>query len=165
MNPAGSPFASTFRRNPRTRVAVHAALIIISVVFAFPLLWMLSTSLKPIEEVMATPPRFIPSHLAWRNYGEAIAYIPFWRYTANTFISCTLAALGTTLAAVGGWRFARASSLPVTYARIPRSAALSTGFLRMTKARNPRDGLSRGRHVFCREGRNAPRRMIRVTDR
>jgi multiple sugar transport system permease protein len=97
LNAAGSPFASTFRRNPRSRVAVHAALIMISVVFAFPLLWMLSTSLKPIEEVMVTPPRFIPSHLNWRNYGEAIAYIPFWRYTANTFISCTLAALGTTL--------------------------------------------------------------------
>src|SRR5450432_377370 len=30
---------------------------------------------------------------------------------------------------------------PVTYARIPPSARLSSGFLRMTKARNPRDGL------------------------
>ena len=54
----------------------------------------------------------------------------------------------------------RASSLAVqplvTYARIPRSAALSTGFLRMTKARNPRDGLSRGRHVFCRDGAQRP---------
>jgi len=33
---------------------------------------------------------------------------------------------------------ARASSLPVTYARIPRPAPLSRAFLRMTRARNPR---------------------------
>jgi hypothetical protein len=31
----------------------------------------------------------------------------------------------------------------MTYARIPPSARLSSGFLRMTKARNPRDGLSK----------------------
>jgi len=30
---------------------------------------------------------------------------------------------------------------PVTYARIPRSARLSSALLRVTKARNPRDGL------------------------
>jgi hypothetical protein len=34
-----------------------------------------------------------------------------------------------------------ASSLPVTYARIPRSARLSRAFLRVTKRSNPRDGL------------------------
>jgi len=97
MSAAGSPFSSTFRRHPRARALVHAALILISVTFVFPLLWMLSTSLKPIEEVMVTPPRWLPSHTAWRNFVEAVSYIPFWTYTKNTFVSCTLAAAGTTL--------------------------------------------------------------------
>jgi multiple sugar transport system permease protein len=97
VSAAGSPFSSTFRRHPASRVAVHVALILMSITFAFPLLWMLSTALKPIEDVMVVPPRWIPSHLQWGNFAEAISYIPFWRYTANSLISCTLAAVGTTL--------------------------------------------------------------------
>jgi multiple sugar transport system permease protein len=96
MSAAGSPFSSTFRRHPWTRGLVHAILIVMSLTFVFPLLWMLSTSLKPIEDVMVTPPRWIPSSFQWRNYVEAIGYIPFWTYTKNTFIACTLAAVGTT---------------------------------------------------------------------
>jgi multiple sugar transport system permease protein len=97
MSAAQSPFTSTFRRHPWTRGLVHVILILISLVFVFPLLWMFSTSVKPIEEVMITPPEWIPSRLHWRNYVEAISYIPFWRYTANTFAAGTLAALGTTI--------------------------------------------------------------------
>jgi multiple sugar transport system permease protein len=97
MSAAGSPFSSAFRRHPGARVAVHVALILMSVVFVFPLLWMLSTSLKPIEQVMITPPQWIPHPVEWRNYAEALAYIPFWTYTKNTLIACTLAAAGTTL--------------------------------------------------------------------
>jgi multiple sugar transport system permease protein len=97
MNTAASPFSSTFRRRPWTRALLHVALVATAVTFVFPLLWMLSTSLKPIDEVMRVPPQWIPGHVQWRNYAEAVGYIPFWTYTANTLVSCTLAALGTTL--------------------------------------------------------------------
>ena len=97
MNVAGSPFSSAFRRHPWSRGVVHVLLIALSLIFLFPLLWMLSTALKPAAEVMVTPPRWIPDKLAWHNFADAVGYIPFWTYTKNTLIACTLAATGTTI--------------------------------------------------------------------
>jgi len=92
-----SPFDSAFRRYPGARWLVHLALILVCMTFVFPLLWMLSTSLKPIEQTMAMPPRFLPEPIQWGNYRATIRYIPFWAYTANTLSICLLSALGTTL--------------------------------------------------------------------
>jgi multiple sugar transport system permease protein len=76
---------------------VHAALISLSLIFVLPMLWMLSTSLKPIEQTMVFPPRWLPRPPAWENYVETIDYIPFWTYTLNTVFVSALAAIGTTL--------------------------------------------------------------------
>jgi multiple sugar transport system permease protein len=96
MSIAASPFSSTFRRHPWTRGLIHAALIATTLILIFPLLWMFSTSLKSMDEVMVVPPRWIPQSWQWRNYFDASTDIPFWTYTKNTMIACTLAALGTT---------------------------------------------------------------------
>ena len=97
MAAADSPFSSTFRRRPWSKAVVHALLVGASLLFIFPLLWMLSTSLKPIEQTLTDPPVWIPSTIQWRNYVETIEYIPFLRYALNTVVVCTLAAAGTTL--------------------------------------------------------------------
>ncbi len=46
--------------SPAFRLAHHGALIAISLVFALPLIWMISTSLKPVEQTLADPPTFVP---------------------------------------------------------------------------------------------------------
>ncbi|MGC4095417.1 MAG: carbohydrate ABC transporter permease [Polyangiaceae bacterium] len=97
MSAAGSPFSSTFRRFPSSKFAVHALLIGASFVFCFPMLWMLSTSLKPVEEAMVFPPRWLPETPLWHNYVDTVGYIPFWSYTLNTVTICVLSAIGTTL--------------------------------------------------------------------
>jgi multiple sugar transport system permease protein len=96
MEPAVSPFSSSFRRRPWTKAVVHAALVVACTVLSFPVLWMLMTSLKPIGETMSYPPHLLPRSTAWGNYDETLAYIPFWTYTKNTFIAASLAAMGTT---------------------------------------------------------------------
>ena len=53
---------------------VHIVLIFFSFLFAFPLLWMISTSLKPIGETMSDNIQWIPSHIQWHNYYDAITY-------------------------------------------------------------------------------------------
>ena len=97
MAAADSPFSSTFRRRPWSRGVVHALLIAGSVVFVFPVLWMISTSLKPIEETLTYPPVWIPKTVEWKNYIATIKYIPFLQYAWNSVVICTLAAVGTTL--------------------------------------------------------------------
>lgn len=97
MSAVVSPFSSAFRRYPAARLLVHAALLGVSLTFVFPLLWMLSTSLKPIEQTMVFPPRWIPETIQFKNYAETVDYIPFWAYTRNTLFVCVLSAIGTTL--------------------------------------------------------------------
>jgi len=82
------------------RLIVYGLLAVLSLGFLFPLAWMISTSLKPIEETMQTPPRWIPSKVRWDNYSRAVmyqsdklGYIPFLIYARNTLY---LAALGVT---------------------------------------------------------------------
>lgn len=81
-----------------SRILLYTALVLASVAFLAPLVWMISTSLKPLNETMSLPPRWIPSTIQWNNYPDAIAEMRyFWRYAANSLIICALSVTGTVL--------------------------------------------------------------------
>jgi multiple sugar transport system permease protein len=94
---------------------LHLVLILASLLFLFPLLWMISTSLKPIEETMREPPTLFPSVPQWHNYRDAfvygsdtLGYIPFLVYRRNTLILCLLTVAGTVCSnALVAYAFAR----------------------------------------------------------
>lgn len=76
-----------------------------AVIYLVPLMWMMSSSLKPDYQIFAVPPTLIPNPPRWENYSEALNYVPFGRYTLNTLflsvvtiighlLSCTLVAYG-----------------------------------------------------------------------
>lgn len=102
-------------KSPIARAAVHAILLAGSALFLFPLLWMISTSLKPVEETMLNPPRWIPSALHFENYLKAVTYgsttlgyIPFVEYGKNTLLLCVLVVSGTVISnALIAYGFAR----------------------------------------------------------
>jgi ABC-type glycerol-3-phosphate transport system permease component len=50
----------------------YAALLVISYVICFPLIWALSTSLKPATELSAVPPHIIPQTFTLENYEHLI---------------------------------------------------------------------------------------------
>lgn len=77
------------------KACVHLLLIGAGIFFLAPLIWMVSTSLKPVEQTMAVPPQWLPHPFQWGNYGEAVRYIDFFRYTANSLIVCSLSVVGT----------------------------------------------------------------------
>jgi len=90
------------RRNLLAVLGIEVVLIAMSVLFLFPLLWLVSTALKPIEETMRVPPVWIPSKLMWTNFADAmtygadkLGYIPFLVYARNTLILCVLVVAGT----------------------------------------------------------------------
>ncbi|WP_081909126.1 carbohydrate ABC transporter permease [Deinococcus sp. YIM 77859] len=87
------------------RALAFAALVGLSLLILYPALWMVSTSLKPDDQVFAYPPRWIPNPIVWENYARAWASAPFTRYAINslfyavsvtfgTVLSCSLAAYG-----------------------------------------------------------------------
>jgi len=59
------------------RFLAYIVLIMASVAFLFPLFWMLSTSLKVKEKVMAMPPQLVPNPIDWANYPETMTASDF----------------------------------------------------------------------------------------
>ncbi|MGH8047239.1 MAG: carbohydrate ABC transporter permease [Chthoniobacterales bacterium] len=89
--------AREYRKNI-FNVLIYVLLIFFGIAFLTPFVWMVSTSLKPLNETMSLPPKWFPSIIQWHNYPDAIhAMGYFWRYTANTLIICTLSVIGTLL--------------------------------------------------------------------
>ncbi len=103
------------RRDGGKNALTHLVLIAMSLIFIFPLAWLVSTSLKPIGETMQQPPTWIPSHVQWHNYRDAfmygsdqLGYIPFLLYGRNTLILCVLGVAGTVVSnALVAYSFAR----------------------------------------------------------
>ena len=75
------------------------------VLVVFPFAVMLSTALKPIDEVLAWPPRWLPHRLAWRNFAD------MWQ--AADFGTAALNSLGISIAAT---LLAIAVAVPAAYA-------------------------------------------------
>lgn len=98
-----------FRSHPILTLVTYAALVVLAVAFLAPLAWMVSTSLKPLNETMTLPPRWIPSVIQWQNYPDAIREMRyFWRYAGNSLLICILTVAGTvTSSALAAYGFSR----------------------------------------------------------
>ncbi|HMB95316.1 MAG TPA: carbohydrate ABC transporter permease, partial [Tepidisphaeraceae bacterium] len=93
------------------RWVAFVALCLISISFLFPLIWMLSTSLKPLDQVMAYPPKWIPNQIELHktesgsttpipeNYWRVVTHekMDFPLYTRNTLTIAVLSIIGTVL--------------------------------------------------------------------
>jgi len=90
-------------------VLIYALLVLGAIMFLAPFAWMVSTSLKPLNETMSVPMKWIPSHIEWKNYPDAIRGMgPFWTYVRNTFFLCIMTVLGTTFSsALAAYGFSR----------------------------------------------------------
>lgn len=83
----------------------YLLLAAMGLLFILPLFWMISSSLKPDYEILASPPTWWPAAPRWANYREALVFLPFCRFAVNTLIialssiaghllSCSLVAYG-----------------------------------------------------------------------
>jgi multiple sugar transport system permease protein len=73
-----------------------------------PFAWMVSTSLKPAEQVLAYPPEWLPRPIRLANFAEAWSRLPFARYLLNTVVvagSVTLLEVATS--SLAAYAFAR----------------------------------------------------------
>lgn len=90
-------------------ILVFVLLVVFAVVFVIPFVWMVSTSLKPLNETMTLPPRWLPSAIQWHNYRDAIdAMGYFWRYAGNSLFLCVMTVTGTVMSsALAAYGFSR----------------------------------------------------------
>ncbi len=107
-------------RSAKTRTliknsATHVVLVALSLIFIFPIAWLLLTAVKPMTEVLHDPPIWVPTHFEWNNFGDAmkyqsdtLGYIPFLVYARNTIVLCILVVTGTVVSnAIVAYSFAR----------------------------------------------------------
>lgn len=68
------------------RVLLYAAIIFGGVLFAMPFVWMISTSVKPTNEVFVIPPIWLPSTIDLYNYVEPWSALPFVTFFQNSTV-------------------------------------------------------------------------------
>jgi multiple sugar transport system permease protein len=95
-------------RQRLTQLLIHTVLIACAITMLFPLLWLVSTSLKHPGKQFAFPPQLVPNPVYWQNYSELFTIAPMTRYLWNSFEISTLSTLGISLSsAIAGFAFAR----------------------------------------------------------
>jgi multiple sugar transport system permease protein len=79
------------------RILLYLILFAGAVIFSLPLLWMISTSVKPEHLVFAIPIVWIPPKLEWANYVDAWKILPFVTFYKNTIFITIVNIIGLIL--------------------------------------------------------------------
>lgn len=101
-NEGGRPMTS-----PETLVT-YLVMLGGTIVLLIPFAWMLTTSLKPLDEVYAFPIIWIPSRLVLENYLDVFKNVPFGRYLWNSTVLSVLGIIGNIMgSSLAAFSFAR----------------------------------------------------------
>jgi len=79
------------------QVVSHLLLLALGAAFFLPFYWLVSTSVKPNDELFLLPPKWIPSRLVWENFPRAWNYVPFATFFKNTLYICGFNVVATTI--------------------------------------------------------------------
>ena len=94
-------------RRVRTSVS-HVLLVIVALLFLVPLVYAVSTSLKPADEVFTATPHLFGSKIQWSNYKDAFSYAPFGRYFLNSaFVAVAGTLVVVAASSLSAYAFAR----------------------------------------------------------
>jgi ABC-type glycerol-3-phosphate transport system permease component len=105
--PSDAP-SHVWRRPSAERVAGYAALFTVTVVMAAPLLWMVTTALKPESQIFRYPIQWIPETPTLDNFANVLANYPIGRWFANSMIVAALTtAISLPLYSLGAYPLAR----------------------------------------------------------
>jgi multiple sugar transport system permease protein len=108
--PLARPQSVTAIDQPRTRRRggkwlVYLLLIFFSLFVLIPFAYMISTSLKPEDQLFVWPVQWIPDPIMWQNYRQAFVELgriapglTFWRILGNTLFITLLAMTGELIA-------------------------------------------------------------------
>jgi multiple sugar transport system permease protein len=88
----------------------HTILIIFAAMFIIPFVWLVITSLKPLDQVFTDPLIWIPKPIVWHNYVEALTTpaFPFLMLLRNTLFYVIMTTIGTVISStIVAYGFAR----------------------------------------------------------
>jgi multiple sugar transport system permease protein len=82
-------------RNPAARVLVMVLLVLCTIIFFAPFLWLISASLKVRASVFS--PEWLPNPIAWENYVNVWQAAPVLTWLGNSMLVALLAAVAVTV--------------------------------------------------------------------
>lgn len=89
-------------------VILYIVVNVIAIVMLLPFFWMVSTSLKPNEQVYLIPPKWIPNPIVWSNYPRAFSFAPFGLFIKNSIIIAIICVVGVVFSSsLAGYSFAK----------------------------------------------------------
>lgn len=95
------------RRSRSVTIALYILMAFVLAVFAIPIYWLFSSSLKPEGEIYTFPLTWIPSSLEWNNFAEAWTSAPFGAFLRNSIITTVVGtALEIGVALLSAYAFA-----------------------------------------------------------
>jgi len=90
------------------RFGTHLVLVVGASFFVFPLVFLVSTSLKSSRQIAKFPPELIPNPWIWRNYSDVFLYAPMHKYFLNTLRIVIPSLAGATItSSLAAYAFAR----------------------------------------------------------
>ena len=94
--------------SPAARYPIHALVLLLCALTAFPMLWMLSTAIKPPPEVFQPGIHLLPEAPTLANFPEAFRVFPIAGWFANSLVIGALITLGKlTISLPAAYAFAR----------------------------------------------------------
>ena len=91
-------------------VARYVLLIVLALLFMFPIFWSFLNSIKPPSEALAAPPTYLPTQVVFDNYTELTTFgnVGLIRHVWNSASVAFITVIGTiVLSTLGGYGFAR----------------------------------------------------------
>ena len=86
----------------------HAALFLVALIFAVPLLWALKSAFTPTGEIFVTKLLDLPSKLSLDNMRSGLSYAPFGTYFTNSLVVALFVTFGIVLtSALAGFGFSK----------------------------------------------------------
>ena len=91
------------RRHPNRSIAgdigIYLLLIVFAIAMVFPLVFLVGSSLKPLDELFRFPPPVWPSHPTMDNFADLFvtmgqSWVPFSRYLMNTLLITVVGTFG-----------------------------------------------------------------------
>ena len=75
---------------------------------AFPLIWMVLTSIKPQSELFHIPPSILPQSITFEHYRQLLEETPFLKYFANSvLLACSTTVLVVAVGTLGAFSLVR----------------------------------------------------------
>lgn len=92
----------------RAKTALYGLLCVLLIPFVFPTWWMVTSSIKPISDIFAFPPQFVPQGYDWTTYTKVFELQPFARQYWNSAYIAVVVTVGTmAISSMAGYAFAR----------------------------------------------------------